>query len=223
MKMRRVRRAFTAIDVVLVLVVLLVLLVILMPMMGGGQRGPARQMQNNTQIRSIHQGMVMYAQGNKSNFPGLGKEGEVVNMTVEHRFWILLDSNFFTGEYAISPVETKTEWTTDVVTTAHYSYAMLDADSGGERASEWKETLNTLAPAMSDRNTGRDVMSHVSSIHGRVDDGHWRGSVAWNDNHVEFETTHRLETKYGKGPEHADDNLFASDRDDDALMIYSGS
>src|SRR5690606_18902402 len=132
-------------------------------------------------VRGIHQGMVMYAQGNNSRFPGLTgqnmlfpSDGFQVNDHTkdgafpETRYRIMLDGNYFTGEYMISPSETKTEWTTGVVTTLNFSYAMLQIsdgtgsvennllapDANAGRRAEWSETLNTEAAIMGDRNTG---------------------------------------------------------------------
>jgi hypothetical protein len=53
-------------------------------------------------------------------------------------------------------------------------------------------------------------------------DGGWRGSVAWNDNHVKFSTTHKLDTQYGTAAALKDDNLFEAAGTDAAYMIYSG-
>ncbi len=186
-------------------------------------------MQNNTQIRGIHQAMVMYAQSNRMYFPGRDRNGSIVDANVEYRFQRLLEGNYFTGEYAISPSEIKAVWTTGTVTSANYSYAMLDIDAGpGGRYNEWRDTLNTEAPAIADRNTGTDAAANVESIWS-PHPGDWRGSVAYNDNHVVFETTHVPLTRYTPdGVEWYDtsvnnaDNLFAADSPDDAMMIHSG-
>jgi len=166
----------------------------------------------------------MYAQSNDNYYPGFDATGAIVDATVEYRYQVLLDGNFFMGEYMISPAETKTEWTTGTVTSANYSFAMLDIDASGGRAEEWSQTDNTLAPVMSDRNTGTDAHANVDSIHGDVSPGDWRGRVAWNDNHVSFDITHELETQYGSsGTLNKLDNLFEAAGTDDAMMIHSGN
>ncbi|MEM1444883.1 MAG: type II secretion system protein [Planctomycetota bacterium] len=80
----RERRAsgFGLIELVVVVMLLSIGVALLLPMLGRS-RGPARQMQNNTQTRGIHQGMIVFAQGNKSGggdgfFPGLNARGEAI-------------------------------------------------------------------------------------------------------------------------------------------------
>lgn len=224
---------YTLAELAIILLLIVALVLILLPVVTSPRKRPRRQMPNNTQVRGIHQALVMYSQGNGAYYPGLDEKGGLIDATTEGRLQLLLEANYFTGEYMISPNETKTAWTTGKVTSANYSYAMPDIDAGpGGRLREWRDTLNTEAVGLSDRNTGTDADANVQSIH-MADPGEWRGSVAWNDNHVVFETTHILETRNGLRYEATDverankpinpaDNLFASDSPDDALMIHSG-
>ena len=233
----RTTYGFTLIELLVVISIIALLIGILLPALGAARR-TARQMQNNTQVRGIHQAMVMYSQSNKTYFPGLlssgngfvaaaditdGTSGTTGNGSeVEPRFAILLDGNYFTGEYAISPAETKTEWTTGGVQTVNYSYAMHEINGDGTTAlstggasrevmrEEWRDTLNTEAAIVSDRlfdGTFNNPTTYTS-IWTSDSPGDWRGTVAWNDNHVEFSTTAILETaKYGK-VRTEDDRLF---------------
>ncbi len=187
----------------------------------GAARTTARQMQNNTQIRGVHQALVMYAQGNQSNFPGLSGRGEATTLTdgsVAGRLQVLLDNNYFTGEYLVSPSESLTPGQPGVpLRASNYSYALLEISEPGGRRDEWRETLNTEAVAISDRNAGdaNDVYSvHTSSHEG------WRGAVGYNDNHVVFESTHVVPTKYGHYPAHRADHLFVPAGTDDAWMVH---
>ncbi|MEO0477402.1 MAG: hypothetical protein AAF085_15765, partial [Planctomycetota bacterium] len=103
----------------------------------------------SSQLRGIHQGLVTFANSNKNKFPGLAPDGTTINLRVEHRYQILLEGDFFTPEYAISPWETEpiTPWEEGegyAVTAANYSFAMLQLpknDNGGRRH-EWSQTLN---------------------------------------------------------------------------------
>ena len=239
------KSGFTLIELLVVISIIALLIAILLPALGAARR-TARRMQNSTQLRGIHQGLVTFANSNKNNFAGLDSSGEVLASNaantggsspghgVQGRYWILLNGDYFTPEYAISPSETSnvTEYVepatgTDPVRFAgaggekNYSYAMLQfvANSGGvgavsaataPRAAEWKQTLNSQAIVVSDRNLGGTAnVADLQSIHSEK--GEWSGSVLWNDNHVGFENEVTFETKYANGRlnDGAGDDLFA--------------
>lgn len=188
------------------------------------RQSPRSQLPNNAQLRGIHQAIVTYAQINNGYYPGLNAQGDVVDVSVEERFRILLEANFFTGEYAISPAsgEHKMPWMGGDVTSDNYSYAMLQIPDAGGRRDEWRETLNTYAAVMTDRNIG--TTTAPQSIHSRH--GDWRGGVVWNDNRVMFESHHLMdETQYGgqTNPINRYDHLFEAQGDHDAWMVYEGN
>ena len=200
--------------------VIAILIALLLPALGAA-RHTARQMQNNTQVRGIHQAMVMYAQSNKSYYPGIGLQGEVVDPSAAGRLQLLLEGNYFTGEYLISPSDTgMTPWTSGQLLPTEYSYAILDIAEPGGRRDEWRDTLNTEAVTVSDRNTGvSGNPADYMSVHTDTP-GDWRGSVGWNDNHVVFETDAILSTKYGDYDPNPNDNLFEAAGANDAMMIH---
>ena len=99
----------------------------------------------------------------------------------------------------------------------NYSYAMLkiapegtqsdssDSQDTTDAAAEWKDTLNSQAVILGDRNIGEGTdigtdatqSNGVKSIH-TTDPGDWKGNLVWNDNHVTFEQDTLLEaSKYG--------------------------
>ncbi len=179
--------------------------------------------------------------------------------TIQARYWIMLRGEFFTPDYAVSPNETADidpvdydGWDDDTVPTVkwderdkNYSYAMLGFRKGranngqppsfavnaddAPRAAEWRQTLNSQAVVLSDRNAGDNATNQVESIHSG-ERGEWRGGVLWNDNHVGFESEQYLETKYANGALNRNplDNLFddrqANDqpRGANALMVIAG-
>ena len=216
---------------VIVIVIVLVLVGVLLPVVMSfrSHRSGPTGMKNTTQIRGITQSLITYADGNNTYYPGLNTKGEVLDITVENRYWLMLDQNYFTGDYAISPSESKRAWTTGVVSSDHYSFSMLEleGDLGKEpdpgRGEEWRETISTQAIILSDRNTGTDAHAGVQSIHRSSSSGYWTGSIGRNDGSASFDSTHLQDTRYGKtGPVHIDDNLFEEAGADDAYMIYTG-
>ncbi|MEX2546131.1 MAG: hypothetical protein WD316_13470 [Phycisphaeraceae bacterium] len=218
--MRNAGRGMTLTEIVATVAVAMLVLgglvvIFLSALINGGG---SRRMQNNTQLRSVHQGLVMYGGGNGAYYPGLDAEGEPVAIDVEDRLKLLLDGDYFSPDYLVNPQDAaRTPWESGPFTSDHYSYAVLQVPEAGGRHDEWRETLNTNAIVLSDRNTG--TADAPASVH---DSEQWRGGVVWNDNHVGFETTHRLDTAYG-GFEHTDDHIFKADGDDDAYLIHSGN
>jgi prepilin-type N-terminal cleavage/methylation domain-containing protein len=236
------RRGFTLIELLVVISIIALLIAILLPALGAARR-TARRLQNSTQLRGIHQGLVTFANSNKDKFAGLDTKGQTIRNganstgnsgkgeTIQARYWILLNGDYFTPEYAISPSETKTvteyEEATgtgtnpvlfDPMDIKHYSYAMLQFAAGGtgvpspyhitvattRRAAEWEQTLNSRSIVVSDRNVGADNAAGLQSVHSGV--GEWIGSALWNDNHVGFENTEFFTTKYADAGLNTDTN-----------------
>ncbi|MEX0886120.1 MAG: prepilin-type N-terminal cleavage/methylation domain-containing protein [Phycisphaeraceae bacterium] len=248
----RQRKGFTLIELLVVISIIALLIGILLPALAAA-RATARRMQSNTQLRGIQQGMVMYAGGNNEYYPGLTSGGSlllnndpVVDRLVTRgylsgnlggggghpaiRYALLLDGDYFSADYIISPSEARGVWDTvggpqeldganDEIA---YSYGMLEiwkGDSGtaefanqarSQRRTEWGETLKTRAAVVSDRAIYDDD-SDIYSIHTQEGSNDWRGGIAWNDNHVGFETSHRQDTQYGNGPRLGGDHLFTED------------
>lgn len=237
------RRGFTLFELAILVVALgLLIAVVVMPIIDPPRRTGGRPMENSARIKGIHSGLILYAQGNNDRFPGLNPDGSeapaiapsprvygsggATGFHPANRYAVLMNNNYFTPEYARSPAELgKVDAQLNlVVTAANYSHAMLrlDAPPSG-RVDEWAATTNSQAPVISDRNLSPRPGAAARSIHGG---GSWRGSVGYNDNHVEFTGTNLLTTFYTGGAEMTADDLFAEDTNAngeagfDAAMVY---
>ena len=220
------KRAFTLIELLVVISIIALLIGILLPALGAARRN-AQRMENNTRLRGIHQGAVQYSQGNKTAFPGLGGDedsglwgltpGEMRGTNA--RMAIMWQNNYYTTDFMISPLESLAEASTQV-TTDNYSYSSIKVGGSGstgpqkDRRNEWAMTSSSEGAVIFDRSKAIDAALPSTSIHVTTDtttNTDWRGGIAWNDNHVTFNTSSILErTRYGSKAG-TDDDLFVED------------
>ncbi len=250
------KKGFTLIELLVVISIILILIGILLPSLGAARR-TARQMQGSTQVRGIQQGMVVFAQGNNSRYPGLDSNGGIVpaaqvpwcnltGQTVEGRFALMLNNDLFPPQYMFSPSETDGDKqdpfdnsqaiNTNTFNRDDYSFALLDISvagtgAGSQRVTEWSDTTNAQAIAVSDRlvegASTAGTRTTYDSVH--ATDG-WQGSVGWNDNHVTFVSiptagNTNITTQYGSdAPVVNIDDLFdAAPASAGARMIGQGT
>jgi prepilin-type N-terminal cleavage/methylation domain-containing protein len=218
--MLQLRNAFTFVELLVVMVIVTLAMVLLMAMLSRRHPRP----HNSSQLRGIHCGLVLYSQDNNTYYPGFSKSGKPIDSSVEGRFKILIDNNYFVSEYIISGFESKFAWQKEKgeLTSDNMSFALLNlSDAKSPRIKEWRDTSNSEAVIISDRAIANGDHGAIRSIHTKPRPGYseWRGEVAYNDNHVVFEAAHdKLTTQYSDS-EFVNDNLFDTKG---ASMVYKG-
>ncbi len=106
------RKGFTLIELLVVIAIIALLIGILLPALGKA-RAAARQLKDSTQIRGIHQGMVLWAQNNSDRYPEPGEVDRANNTlannapktTPRHITSLLIFNSFFSPDICISPAE----------------------------------------------------------------------------------------------------------------------
>ena len=226
---------FTLIELLVAIGIIAALMAVLLPALAAA-RTAARRTQSASQVRTIHQAMVLHAQGNNQWYPGFDgrrfveagstwiQSADRPGSTVEGRYAILIDADHLPTTQLISPADAdKGAWIPNgpqFLGPSSYSYALLQIndDDGLEpagskpRRAEWHATANADAPIMSDRliADNPDDAATWHSIHARWGRG-WRGHVVWNDNHVSFEAQPTLARTRFETVANAADSLFHAD------------
>ncbi|MEM7627605.1 MAG: prepilin-type N-terminal cleavage/methylation domain-containing protein [Planctomycetota bacterium] len=270
----RVHQAFTLIELLVVISIIALLIGLLLPALASA-RNAARQLANSTQLRGIHQACVSWAGSNKDLYPGVVKisrdsadafvdDDEVdtyrsgpgeftrVGAHVNARFALLLEGNYVTPDYLISPAELntgRTEWVPDPVTVYgaeleanqhFFSYALPELiNQGGSqgpnatafiRLQEWSLNLNPRAIIASDRllgPTSEGVAVGNPDTHNSLwspEPEGWEGTIVFNDNSTSYQVGSEVENvAYGNSTGFINpENIFGRIGNADVRQISNG-
>lgn len=160
-----------------------------------------------------------------ADMPGNWTGGSPAGQFAEARWILMMNDDAFTPEYAISPNETQenvNEWeiggtynSNDNEYISSYAMSCLYTNLFGQtpvatgRTGEWRDTANSSAVVVSDRLTAGSIGDPLTHQSLWSDKG-WKGSITFNDNHVEFSDSSEIEgTKYIKAAAVLPDNIFA--------------
>ncbi len=241
-------RAFTIIELLVVIAIIAVLIGLIFPAIGM-IKNKAHETENNVQVRNVIQSLIAYSDNHRGFFPGFngfdyvpdtlpltGKSGN--GLTVQARYWMLLDGNFTDGDALISPAENKEPWPNEQypqgsddrqkVFSDNYSYSFMRIGNGAAtdsyRPEEWRNKQNSLAPIVTDRLAATSSITPnpgnpdtYLSIHKGSTKGEWRGSIGYGDLHVDFSDTTIIPTRFADQRNDADDIFDTADGDGGGL------
>lgn len=227
------------------------LVFISLPLVGCGGFSENQLMQNGTQLRGIQQAMGLFSYDNGTFYPGYTADGtddfEAVEASatawgcnaladddIGKVYAILLTGDYLTPDYIVSPLDTlkpaaASAQSKGKIDNTAYSYALLDMNAKeSDRRSEWRQTNNSQGPMVADPSSDIRPLEKVSfrsdvSADGGDSDVDYKGSIAWNDSHVIFETKGLFDAgtlKVGSNRNGQPLNPFKNTANDGAKFIW---
>lgn len=235
------RPGITIIEVLVALCCVCLVLFILMPAFSSRPRINSRSVRDSTQIRGVHQGMVLFAASNRDKYPmpsiddkdnkTIATDDPSSKDTTANIYSMLIYGNYFSPELMVSPAEQSGNiaidtdyhlttppntidpanalWdptfaadftNTKVISNTSYAHHIPAAD----RHDRWNSTLQSTEAIVGNRGPQITAVLLAKSnppiplpqftipnsitlqIHGSRTT--WEGNIAYNDNHVNFET-----------------------------------
>jgi len=258
------RRGLTWVDVVAVVVVLGLIGVVLLPLVGRRTSHSAGHLKDSTQIRGVHQGMVIWAESHDGRYPlpSLADKGGTTiagaddeKDTTANMISLMIFNGFISPDLCVSVAESnpairvfdkyqytdpsgaadpkKALWDPGFradFTTGEGNFSYAHAVLWGERKERWRQSFDAGRPIIGNRGpeiagvakkkapevkpTLVNPKSKTLLIHGPRDT--WEGNIAYDDNHVNFETSLAPEGVLYKDAEKKEwrDTLFFDEADD---------
>lgn len=228
----------TLVEVLVVLFIIIVLIAVLLPPLGTNRDGGGRQFKDASQIRGIHQALVVWAHNNQDHYPlpslidtdnaTVPEEGSAKDTTA-NILSILIFNSFMSPYICINPAETNKAiveyedyefdepsaavdpanalwdpaFSADFesgIANSSYAHQLPIGPTGDVR---WNSTFNATEPILGNRGPEISNLTYDKNgspkptyaipdsltflIHGSKKT--WEGNIAYNDNHVSFETS----------------------------------